>query len=535
MPNSDRSVFLVGFMAAGKTTVGELAARRLGLPFRDLDHEIEAQAGASIASLFESAGEEAFRHIEADALRGLIAGPPAVIATGGGTPCFGDNLDRMRAAGLVVALTAPLERLLPRVADASTRPLLAQTEREIRDLFLRREPIYRQAHACVSTERRTPEGVARIVAELAERTAPIASSDLATSVVVALAGGRAYPVLAQPGALARLGALCRAALGEDASSLGLVCDDNVAPLYGEAARRSLAAAGFSVGLHVVPAGELSKSFDTVAALSEKLAADGLDRGSAIVALGGGVVGDLAGFVASSLFRGIRCVQVPTTLVAMTDSAIGGKTGINLRAGKNLVGAFWQPSLVIADTSTIATLPERERRAAFGELFKYGLLDGDELYGRIDALAGGAPTPDVIRRCAGIKAYIVGRDEREETGERALLNLGHTVGHAIEAAAGFGAVLHAEAVALGLIASCRVSAALGLCSPSLEQRVADSVRRAGLDGDLAPWVRDGVLSRIGVDKKRTGSRIRFVALRDIGQPILHSMELAELISILRAGG
>jgi shikimate kinase/3-dehydroquinate synthase len=284
-------------MAAGKTTVGELAARRLHLPFRDLDQEIEAQAAATIAGLFNSHGEAEFRRLESDALRGLIAGPPAVIATGGGTPCFGDNLARMRSAGLVVALTAPLERLLPRVADASTRPLLAQTEREIRELYHVREPIYRQAHACVPTERRTPEGAARMVAQLAQRTSGLSTQDLASAVVVALVG-RAYPVIVQPGTMSRLGALCRDALGDTAGSVGLVCDDNVAPLYAVAARRSLQAAGFAVSSQVVPAGETSKSFDTAAELAEKLAAAGLDRRSAIVALGGGVVGDLAGYVAS---------------------------------------------------------------------------------------------------------------------------------------------------------------------------------------------------------------------------------------------
>src|SRR5690606_2167838 len=198
-------------------------------------------------------------------------------------------------------------------------------------------------------------------------------------------------------------------------------------------------------------GETAKSLGSFGALQELLVGAGLDRTSAVVALGGGVVGDLAGFAAATLYRGVPCVQVPTTLVAMVDSAIGGKTGINLDAGKNLVGAFHQPSLVLCDPDLLATLPARERRAAFGELVKYALLDGDELMARVDALApaaaaeswAGAPPglTGVIRRCAAIKAAIVACDERERGGERALLNLGHTVGHAIEAAAGYGALLH----------------------------------------------------------------------------------------------
>ncbi len=256
-----------------------------------------------------------------------------------------------------------------------------------------------------------------------------------------------------------------------------------------------------------------------------------------------MVGDLAGFAAATLYRGIPCVQVPTTLVAMVDSAIGGKTGINLEAGKNLVGAFHQPRLVLADPDLLATLPGRERRAAFGELLKYALLDGEDLYGELDALAPALapdePSPPpaalgpVIRRAAGIKAAIVSADEREQAGERALLNLGHTVGHAIEEAVGYGALLHGEAVALGLLAACRVSAGLGLCDRALEARVAASLARAGLATDIDSWLRPDVLARVGVDKKRTGSRIGFIAVERPGHACVVPLELARLGEILAA--
>jgi 3-dehydroquinate synthase len=292
---------------------------------------------------------------------------------------------------------------------------------------------------------------------------------------------------------------------------------------------------------VVPAGEPAKSLDSFAALVGTLVEAGLDRSGAVVALGGGVVGDLAGFAAATLYRGVPCVQVPTTLVAMVDSAIGGKTGINLDAGKNLVGAFHQPRLVLADPDLLATLPGRERRAAFGELLKYALLDGEGLYAELDALAP-ALAPDepaappaalvaVIRRAAGIKAAIVSADEREQGGERALLNLGHTVGHAIEAAAGFGTLLHGEAVALGLLAACRVSVALGLTGADLEARVAASLGRVGLATDIDTWLRPDVLARVGVDKKRTGSRIGFIAVTRPGDARVVPLELSRLREIL----
>jgi 3-dehydroquinate synthase len=292
----------------------------------------------------------------------------------------------------------------------------------------------------------------------------------------------------------------------------------------------------------VPAGEASKQHARYAELLELMVQGGLTRGSTIVALGGGMVGDLAGFVAATLYRGIAVVQLPTTVLAMVDSAIGGKTGINIAAGKNLVGAFWQPRAVIADPAVLATLPARELRAAFGELVKYGLLDGEPLLDAVAALAPLAaeaaetarpgPLADpgrraaltrVIARCAAYKSWVVARDERERSGERALLNLGHTVGHAIEAAADY-TVLHGEAVALGLLAACRVSAHLGRCGPALEARVADILARAGLDVALDPWLRPDVLSRIGVDKKRAGSQVKFIVPEAVGRCVVEPLEI-----------
>jgi 3-dehydroquinate synthetase len=226
---------------------------------------------------------------------------------------------------------------------------------------------------------------------------------------------------------------------------------------------------------------------------------------------------------------------------MIDSAIGGKTGINVAAGKNLVGAFWQPALVLADPELLTTLPVRERRAAYGELLKYALLDGEELYQLVAALAPAfagtapcdpaGPLAEAIRRSVAIKSWIVSRDEREQLGERALLNLGHTVGHAIETAAGYGTLLHGEAVGLGLLASCRVSARLGLCAAELEVRVRDSLASAHMEVDLQRWLRPDVLAHIGVDKKRSGGEIDFVTLRDVGSPEITRVALDRLTSLL----
>jgi shikimate kinase / 3-dehydroquinate synthase len=542
-----RSVFLIGFMAAGKSTAGRLLAERMALPFIDLDDVVAEVAGISVREVFASRGEAEFRRLESEALARILARAPAVVATGGGTPCHDGALDRMRQNGLVIALAVPLDVALARAGNSRDRPLLARPADQIAALYHEREPVYRQAHAVIATDWRDPGEVADECGELISRAAVLDEQLLADSSIVSL-GERSYPIAVARGGLSRLGNLARAALGQACTRAALVGDATVDRLYGAAAAASLAGAGFDVSRVQVPAGEQAKSIGGFAALCDQLVASGLDRSSAVVALGGGVVGDLAGFAAATLYRGVPCIQVPTTLVAMVDSAIGGKTGVNLAAGKNLVGAFWQPRLVLADPELLVTLPARERRAAFGELVKYGLIDGEDLYRAVDALAGDlardqwtlddGPPPElvtVIRRCASIKAWIVSRDEREQSGERALLNLGHTVGHAIEAAAGYGEILHGEAVGLGLVAACRVAASLGLALPALEGRVTATLARAGLPVDLDPWLRPDVLERIRVDKKRTGAGLRFVALDGPGQSKLVNVELEQIREALSAEG
>ena len=534
----DQPVFLIGFMAVGKTSVGKRAAQLAGLPFVDLDELIADRAGCAIADIFARHGEDEFRSLEAQTLREVAAGPPAIVATGGGTACHRDNLASMRQRGLVIALSATLDTVRARLPEPErlARPLFARPAVEVEALYQARQSFYRQAHAWVATDTlAVSDVVMRVlsVIECARECAHALPGQLDAHTSFVGAGARPYPIIVGADLLTRAGAICRATLPSRCQTLALVSDDNVAPLYAARVEASLGAAGFAVVRATVPAGEPSKSLARFGELCEELAPQ-IDRRSAIVALGGGVVGDLAGLVAASLFRGIACVQIPTTLLAMTDSAIGGKTGINLTHGKNLVGAFWQPRAVIADPMVLATLPGRELRAAFGELLKYGLLAGEPLLTDIEDLApniaDGTATDGhtlahltrVIARCAADKAYIVTRDEREQTGERALLNLGHTVGHAIEAAGEYRTLLHGEAVALGLIAACHLSVQLDLAppgsataDPELTARVSAILKRAGLSIDLRPWMRMEVLERIRVDKKRTGSSIGFIAVQAPG--------------------
>jgi len=526
-------LFLIGFMAAGKTSVGRTIAAATGRRFVDLD-DVIAAAGTPVAALV-ARDEPEFRRREAQALtRAIASGDGAVIATGGGAAAHGDNLARMRAAGLVVALGVDAADAEARAAaeraarPGAERPLIGAA----RELWARRAPVYRRAHGVVDTTGRTVAEVAEAVCavERAWRRSP------QPGVALVALGDRSYPICVGERIDA---AMLRAALA-DATRLAIVTDTSVAKHW--LAPVTAAIAGATRGapeLVTIPPGEAHKTLASYERICHQLVAAGLDRGSVILALGGGVVGDLAGFVAATLYRGIAVIQVPTTIVAMTDAAIGGKTAVDLPAGKNLVGAFHQPRLVACALETLVTLPGRERRAGFGELWKYALLDGPELWTAVVTCAGWAAGPDatpapselrtVIERAIAFKAAIVGRDERERTGHRALLNLGHTVGHAIESATG---MLHGEAVGLGLIAACRVSAAVCGTRRDLEHEVVAALRASGLPGDVDPYLTDDVLARIQVDKKRLGGNLRFLVIREVGvcEPV--EIAITALRTILR---
>ena len=326
-------------------------------------------------------------------------------------------------------------------------------------------------------------------------------------------GERSYPVIIGRGILASMGRRCRNTLGRTSFAL-VVADSNTAPRYGRVVAASLETAGFVVRSVEVPAGETAKQVQHLARLWVSLAQAQAPRDGVVVAVGGGVVGDLAGFVAATWNRGVDLIQVPTTLLAMVDSSIGGKTGINLPQGKNLVGAFHQPRLVVADLETLKTLPDREFRAGLAEVIKYGLIGDAGLFTLLEKNAGDilvrrpALLETIVAKCASQKARVVETDEREG-GPRMLLNLGHTFGHAVEAATRYKRYLHGEAVAIGLCAAARLS------GKGLEVRVRALVRQLGLP-DRAQGVKPEVLQALAAgDKKARAGRVRYVVLNRIG--------------------
>lgn len=334
-------------------------------------------------------------------------------------------------------------------------------------------------------------------------------------------GQRSYPILIGKNLLSRLGAECKRF--KFAARCAVITDRNVAPLYAKAAMASLKSAGFTPVLITVDAGETAKSLATVQRCYDQLAAQRLERKSFIVALGGGVVGDLAGFVGATYLRGLGFIQVPTTLLAQVDSSVGGKVGVNLKAGKNLVGAFHQPKLVLCDLATLDTLPEREFRAGLAEVIKYGIIRDTRLFA---ALERDLPKifrhePDVlaaiVARCCKIKAEVVSQDETE-SGLRAILNFGHTIGHAIEAISGYGKYLHGEAISIGQVAAAMISEKVTGLSRKDSDRITNLLSAAGLPTKirLPRNGRQKLFRAMQLDKKVSDGEIKFVLAENIGQ-------------------
>lgn len=356
------------------------------------------------------------------------------------------------------------------------------------------------------------------------------------TVEVAL-GDRAYPILIDAGLLDRAGERIAPLTGN--ARVAVVTDATVAPLYLERLRVSFAAAGLTLAEIVLPAGEGTKNWGQLEALVERLLVLGVERGDAVVALGGGVIGDLTGFACAILRRGCRFVQVPTTLLAQVDSSVGGKTAINAAAGKNLVGAFHQPSAVLIDPALLGTLPDRELRAGYAEVVKYGLIGDRGFFGWCEANVAallardGRVLAEAIAASCRAKAATVAADERESTGARALLNLGHTFGHALEAEAGFSdRLLHGEGVATGMMLAFDFSAERGLCSVEDAARVRAHLRAAGLPVEPQPASAARLVEHMRQDKKMSGGKLSFILARGIGDAfVAKDVDLAEVAGFL----
>lgn len=523
---SPRHLVLTGFMGAGKSTLGPVVARRLGRAFVDIDESIATTAGRSVAEIFAADGEGAFRRLEAAALRAALSTTePAVIAVGGGALVDDELRAEALARGRVVLLTARDETLVDRTRDTS-RPLLhgPDAARRVAELLRARRPAYAHAHARVSTEGVSVEESALAVERAARDDA-----------VAVLLGERSYSIRITDRAPPVVTDLVASL---HPSSVHVLTDANVGPLHAAPVVEALMARGpFSVTKVSLAAGEEHKRLAGVEAFLEHAVRAGADRETLVVGVGGGVVTDMAGLAASLLLRGVRWIAVPTTLLAMVDASIGGKTGVDLGASKNAVGTFHQPSAVVAAIEAVETQSRRDYASGLAEVVKTAAVaDGAFLASierertaiverRADAVRA------VVTGCATLKASIVMRDEREG-GLRAVLNFGHTLGHALEAAGGWRRWTHGEAVALGMVAALRVGERLGVTPPSSAQRLIELLRGLGLPVELDRSAVEEALPLVGMDKKRAGGRVRFVLMSDAGAAVLHPLSLPELAHLLR---
>ena len=527
-----RSIVLVGMMGAGKTSVGRRLGARLNLPFVDADAEIEAGAQMTIPEIFERFGEAYFRDGERKVIARLLQEGQKILATGGGAFMNETTRQRIAEAGVSVWLKPDFEVLMRRVRKRSNRPLLqtADPEATVRRLLEERAPIYRLADVTIES-RDGPHDVVvdAIVAQLRRHSGAARSATAPSFQRVSVSlGSRSYNILIGDGLIEAAGAhVAHLAPG---AKCAVVTDSNVAALHLDRLMASLAKAGLRATSIVVPPGEASKSYAQFAHVCDGLIAAHIERRDLVIAFGGGVVGDLAGFAAASVRRGLRLVQIPTTLLAQVDSSIGGKTAINSPHGKNLVGAFHQPSLVLADTAVLDTLNPREFRAGYAETVKYGLIGDREFFDWLehawrDLFAGGAERQRAIATSCAAKARVVAADETEQ-GERALLNLGHTFGHAFERLTNYdGArLVHGEGVAIGMACAFRFSRELGLCSGQDAVRIENHLRAVGLPTRIGeiPGLRatpEEILAAMRQDKKVESGRLTFILARGIGESFI----------------
>src|SRR5574341_707943 len=440
-------------MGAGKSTVGRRLAERLGMAFVDTDAVVEREARLSVAEIFHRYGEARFRALERRAIGRVAGGRGQVIATGGGAVVDRRNRARLRRAGLTVWLKTNPEVAAARVGGTDHRPLLGDGQRRdtLAHLIAEREPYYREALIHVDTSGQSvEEGASALVARL----------EPGSSVVPVNAGASKYDVHIGWGTLDRLGE--QLAAHTRSCTAAVITNPRVGKIYAGRVVTSLNRSGFRPIVVTIPDGERYKTLRTANRVYDELVRRRFERGDLLVALGGGVVGDLAGFVAATYLRGVRYVQVPTTVVAQVDSSIGGKTGVDHPKGKNLIGAFHHPVMVYADVATLRTLPRREWVAGLAEVIKYGVIADEEFFAYLEGHMGALlkleerPVVRVITRSCQIKASVVARDERESDLRR-ILNYGHTAGHVVETLTGYAAIRHGEAVALGLDFAARLAA------------------------------------------------------------------------------
>ncbi|UCF27674.1 MAG: 3-dehydroquinate synthase [Chloroflexota bacterium] len=533
--------FLYGPPASGKSTIGNLLAESLALPFVDLDQCIEGETNLSIPEIFAKEGEQGFRAHEKKLLLETLKMDWGVIALGGGALLDPENRSLVERAGPVICLTTSPEALLERSGSTSNkRPLLAEGEQNrvsndrLMNLLAQRESHYASFVNQVETHSKSPE---ELVWEIQIQMGAFHLRGMASSGV---RGPSLEDNLTRPAPLGYDVRVYRRILDDIGdlfnqnkliSPISLVTDQNVAPFYLSRTVESLQAAGFTVHPVVIPPGEASKTMEVVSYLWQQFLEDGLERQGTVIALGGGVVGDLAGFAAATYQRGVRWVILPTSLLAMADASLGGKTGADLPQGKNLVGAFHAPQLVLTDPDALETLPQGELRSGMAEVIKAGIIGDATLF---ENCGQGwqeieSNWDEFIRRAMAVKIKVIEADPYEG-GLRAVLNLGHTIGHAVEVVSNYE-LRHGEAVAIGMVVEARLAEKIGVAESGLADRIGEVCSLLGLPVEIPEGMSTGaIIKAMQADKKRAAGIMRLSLPVRIGE-VVPGIEVEDLSSLI----
>jgi len=562
------NIVITGFSGTGKSLVAREIAGQLGRDFIDTDAEIVKLAGKPIAEIFQQDGEEKFRELEREVIKRASRRSHKVIATGGGAIVDPQNHAQLARNGFIVCLDAKPETIYQRLFQEGShgseiRPLLEgdNSLERIRQLKAQRQPYYDDVDLVINTDNLSISEVAKEVIRswgLLRRFAPRndkrkahhphlnplpsrerkldsqlkVDKDVACWVETAT---QRYPIFVGYGLLDKLGEELKKVTSSRVAIV--ISDENVSRLYGDRVEKGLRNAGFAVNSFIVPPGEETKSINTAIDIYNFLIKKRVERDDMLIALGGGMIGDLAGFVAATYLRGIPWIQVPTSLIGMVDASIGGKVAVNHSEGKNLIGAFYQPNFVLADTRALATLPERELTSGWAEVVKYGLILDKEFFefleSNVDRLT--KLEPDVVNEAiihsASLKAQVVSQDEKEK-GQRIILNYGHTIAHGLEAATRYIDFLHGEAVAIGMMGAAKLSQRLGILPASVVKRQQSLLRKFGLPTAFFGINLAEIAKAMEVDKKTRAKEIRWVLLEGIGKTAIRaSVPQQDVLAVL----